>query len=165
MERSCKTPSSHDPAQRPPIQVPSAVPTSEDELKKILRVASLRATSSRIAVLRYLQQQRSPISHAELFDGLTCQDFDRATVYRNLMDLTKAGLVSRADLGDHVWRFELAGLGGEGDSRHPHFVCTACGDVTCLPDAGINISAGLGAPRSVLKSTVDVQLSGVCDRC
>jgi len=48
-----------------------------------------------------------PMSHADVAGELASHGLDRATVYRNLMDLADAGLVSRADHGDHVWRFSL----------------------------------------------------------
>jgi Fur family ferric uptake transcriptional regulator len=138
---------------------------SHEALKNVLRTAQLRATASRLAVLRYLQQGGAPISHAEVVEGLASTGFDRATLYRNLTDLTKVGLVRRTDLGDHVWRFEMATVADAHAQAHPHFVCTACGDVTCLPDAGINIRSGAVAPRALRSAHVDVQLRGICDSC
>ena len=90
---------------------------------------------------------------------------DRTTVYRNLVDLTEAGLVQRTDLGDHVWRFELKR--GEGASiRHPHFTCTDCGTVSCLPEVTLSVKKGKGVPRSLSKQRgVEIQLRGKCDAC
>ena len=73
------------------------------ELKALLRKSGLRSTSARLAVLAHLQRARTPISHAELAKDLVPTGLDRATVYRNLMDLAESGLVARAELGDHVW--------------------------------------------------------------
>src|SRR4051812_24845920 len=72
-----------------------------------LRGAGLRRTGPRVAVLERLEAATAPLSHGEVAAMLTPAGFDRATVYRNLIDLVKKGLVRRADLGDHVWRFEL----------------------------------------------------------
>ena len=74
-------------------------------LQELLRGAGLRSTSARIAVLQCLRSAKSPLSHAELADELTPLGLDKATVFRNLSDLTDAGLVVRTELGDHVWRF------------------------------------------------------------
>src|SRR5688572_21434610 len=70
-----------------------------------LKAAGLRNTAPRVAVLRHLQRAAGPTSHAEIVQELSPLGFDRATLYRNLVDLVDAGLVSRTDLGDHLWRF------------------------------------------------------------
>ncbi len=151
---------------RPTMKPALSAPPPAQALRSLLRGKDLRATASRLAVLQYLQAQSAPISHAELVLGLAGKGFDRATVYRNLIDLSRVGLVSRADLGDHVWRFELtAGRHQASDSAHPHFVCTSCGDISCLPDAGIAIRGSGKVPRSVRSSSYEVQLRGVCDSC
>ena len=82
----------------------------EDEIaliRQILRDASLRCTPARISVLQKLRASNSPLTHAEIAETLVPVGFDKATVFRNLTDLTDAGLVSRTELGDHVWRFEV----------------------------------------------------------
>ena len=81
--------------------------------------------------------------------------------------LTEAGLLRRTDMGDHVWRFELASGPEKGHESglHPHFVCNSCGDVTCLPDDAIEIHVGRGAPKSLKGRTVEIQVKGRCDDC
>lgn len=90
---------------------------------------------------------------------------DRATIYRNLIDLTDAGLASRIDLGDHVWRFEVKRQVGDHVLSHPHFVCSDCGAVSCLPDVTVRIVAGKSAPRSLASKNVAIQLTSRCDDC
>ncbi|MGA9521455.1 MAG: transcriptional repressor [Myxococcaceae bacterium] len=134
------------------------------ELQEVIRAAGLRSTAPRLAVLRFLQQRATPVSHPELVAALGEQGFDRATLYRNLVDLAQTGLVSRRDLGDHVWRYELKRAGGSHQGEHPHFTCTDCGTVECLTDAQVTIAAPKG-PKSVTRRRVEVQLRGVCDDC
>jgi Fur family ferric uptake transcriptional regulator len=106
------------------------------------------------------------MSHAEIFDALEDKGFDRATVYRNLVDLTEVGLLSRTDVGDHVWRFELRRQGQRGhQSEHPHFMCIDCGEVACLPDLNIRIAPTPGIPRAISAKGFEIQLKGQCDRC
>ncbi len=144
----------------------AAKASSVAELQGILRGAGLRSTAPRIAVLRYLQAAAAPVSHPEIFEALAGEGFDRATLYRNLMDLTDAGLVRRTDLGDHVWRFELRGEEQAGHVvEHPHFVCTDCGEVSCLPGVAVKIVTHGDAPESVSSQRVAVQLSGRCNAC
>ncbi len=140
--------------------------SSMSEIRASIRAAGLRGTMSRIAVLSYLQSVTTPLSHAEIFNALEEQGFDRATIYRNLVDLTEVGLLVRTDVGDHVWRFELRRSGPDGrQAEHPHFMCTDCGEVSCLPAVSVNIDPPTAVPRSVRVQQVDVQLKGLCDRC
>lgn len=134
------------------------------ELQAKLRAAGLRSTAPRVAVLRELEAATAPLSHTELVESLGEEGFDRVTLYRNLMDLAEAGLVLRTDLGDHVWRFELKRADGE-HSVHPHFTCTDCGTISCLPESVVRIMPARGAPRALATHQVEVHLRGLCDRC
>lgn len=134
-----------------------------DQMRATLREAGLRATPSRIAVLRLLRASQHPVSHGEVADLLDAEPWDRATIYRNLTDLADAGLVRRTDLGDHVWRFEAVAA-GHGADVHPHFVCTTCGTIECLPDVELALRRSR-TPRAVRARQVEVQVRGVCDAC
>jgi Fur family ferric uptake transcriptional regulator len=136
------------------------------ELRDVLRKAGLRSTGPRVAVLRWLERAGTPVSHPELFEALAQEGFDRATLYRNLVDLAEAGIVRRTDLGDHVWRYELRASEDGHVVEHPHFVCTDCGEVACLPGVDVKIvSGGNETPRSVRSHKFAVQLSGRCNQC
>ena len=128
-----------------------------------LRGSGLRSTPARLAVLSSLESAARPVSHADLVAALADEDIDRVTLYRNLTALTRAGLVRRTDLGDHVWRFESTRSRG-GHAEHPHFSCVECGDNLCLPEASVRVARGRGIPRSTARA-VEIQLRGVCDRC
>ena len=139
---------------------------SLSDIRTTIRAAGLRSTAPRVAVLQRLLQTTTPASHADLFTELADQGFDRATIYRNLMDLTEAGLLSRTDVGDHVWRFELRRAGQQGhQNEHPHFTCTDCGEVSCLRGVNVRISPTPGAPHALSAKNVAVHIKGLCDRC
>jgi Fur family transcriptional regulator, ferric uptake regulator len=143
------------------------VTSTAEEVRKVIRDAGLRVTAPRVAVMLRVEQTQGPVTHAEIADALAPQGWDRATIYRNLTDLTEAGLLRRTDMGDHVWRFELAPASAKGHDTglHPHFVCNTCGDVTCLPDDAIEIQVGHGGPRSLQGREVEIQIKGRCDSC
>ncbi len=131
-----------------------------------LREAGLRVTGPRISVLGILATATTPLSHGEVADKLADAGVDRATIFRNLQDLVSIGMVRRTDLGDHVWRYELATAGGAHPTDgHPHFVCSECGIVSCLSGASISIKASRAAPASVRKGQFELQIRGVCDAC
>jgi len=157
------------------------LPTNLDSLRRTLRDRGLRSTSARLDVIKALAIATGPLSHAEVYDGLSDRGYDRATVYRNLIDLTEHGLVSRTDHGDHVWRFELYNLAErdqrasadhEGDPHgaekhgpkhgpgHPHFICTDCGTVECLD--GDDVTVSLKARKVKVEEVV---VKGTCARC
>jgi Fur family ferric uptake transcriptional regulator len=113
-----------------------------------------------------LAEARKPLTHAEVAEVLAHQGLERVTVYRNLIDLAEADLISRRDLGDHTWRFELRAVGAPAHEKaHPHFVCVSCGGVLCLTDTKVTFDAARGAPRAVRRKELEVQLRGTCDRC
>jgi Fur family ferric uptake transcriptional regulator len=139
---------------------------SLDELRAAVRGVGLRATPSRLAVLEQLRASDAPMSHGDVADRLATQSWDRATIYRNLTDLAEAGLVRRTDVGDHVWRFEAVSADHAG--AHPHFVCTECGTVECLPELELSITRQAlrsKPPRSVKQRQVEVHVRGLCDAC
>lgn len=142
---------------------------SKSDLKSRLREAGLRATAPRLAVFECMMAAQGPLTHADVCERLSAAGFDRATVYRNLADLTDVGLLRRSDLGDHLWRFELKSTDAHHDDHtgevHPHFVCTECGAVACLPDGAVMIAAVKGSPRSLRTGKVDIQVRGACNDC
>lgn len=134
-----------------------------------LQSAGLRCTAARLTVLRRLMQAQHPLSHAELAAALADDGFDRVTVYRNLVELADAGLATRVELGDHVWRFELRPAGSKSAGQHPHFVCTECGKVECLADVDISFKPQRGRARPARKrpsgTITAVLLKGRCANC
>ncbi len=136
----------------------------DQTLRLQLQRAGLRATAPRLAVLALLQAAGRPLSHLDVTTALAGRGFDRATLYRNLMDLTRVGLARRTEFGDRVWRFQTLDAAHVADV-HPHFVCTTCGEVQCLPSQAVAVSARAKGPRALRRGDVEVQLRGVCDRC
>ncbi|PKN46846.1 MAG: transcriptional repressor [Deltaproteobacteria bacterium HGW-Deltaproteobacteria-20] len=144
-----------------------AKPKADVELhahQQAIRDAGLRATPSRIAVLSLLEEAPAPLSHAEVAVALRKNAWDRATLYRNLLDLARVGLARRKDMGDHIWRFERVRAQAH-DTSHPHFVCTTCGRVSCMPGLGVAVRQRIGIPKAVQEREVEVEIRGLCDLC
>ncbi len=134
-----------------------------DELRRRLRDAGLRATSARVAVMELLAKIGTPETHQEISDQLQSLKFDKSTIFRALNDLAAGGLARRMELGDHVWRYELARSpedGDQSDQSHPHLLCVVCGSITCLTenDIEIKVSKAIGPIEDVL-------LKGHCVSC
>lgn len=133
-----------------------------NEARKLLRESGLRSTPARISVINALKRSTKPQTHAELADQLVPLGFDKATVFRNLTDLTEAELVLRTELGDHVWRFELRDPSHD-RSSHPHFVCTDCGTVSCIDEMALP-SPSLRRSLNISRIS-EVLVKGHCGTC
>ncbi len=141
-----------------------------ERIRQNIRKAELRATTGRISVMERLHRARRPLTHSELVAAMVPEGFDRASIFRNLVDLTEAGLISRTDLGDHVWRFSAKDENDYSRSeshytQHPHFVCIECGDVQCLESVRVSVKKGRRAPRAVGQRQVEINFRGYCDDC
>jgi Fur family ferric uptake transcriptional regulator len=64
-----------------------------------------------------------------------------------------------------MWRFELQRGSADHKRQHPHFLCTDCGEVSCLPETAIALKAGGGTPKAFKKGALAVQVQGQCDDC
>jgi Fur family ferric uptake transcriptional regulator len=145
---------------------PAAADKPFDAARARLREAGLRCTAARLAVLDHVMTATGPKTHAEVAESLIDRGFDQATIYRNLTELTEAKIVSRVDLGDHVWRFELRrGHDHAAGEDHPHFLCTSCGEVSCLDDVNIAITPKPATKKSGIRSVNEVLLKGQCENC
>ena len=136
-----------------------------DAHRNKIRAAGLRCTPARLSVLEHLSAAARPLTHAEVADQLATKGFDRATIYRNLVELAEVGLAARIELGDHVWRFEIKRAGHEQPSEHPHFVCVDCGEVSCLPSESVRFTPPLAGKSSLLGQVTEVLLKGHCGQC
>ena len=134
------------------------------EARAALKDVQLRCTASRIAVLQFVSGQAAPQSHANLADALVPEGYDKSTLYRCLVEMAEAGLLSRLELGDHAWRFAFHSGAGRHASHHPHFVCVDCGKVECLPDIKVQVQAKKGKPQ-VPGEITEVTLKGHCTAC
>lgn len=138
------------------------------ETKQRLRDLGLKVTPPRLAVLRVLELADRPLSHAEVVARLPSQQpsageaqWDRATVYRNLIALAGVGLARITSHAGGIGRYELVRQRQE--CTHPHFVCDDCGVVSCLPEAEVVTKRNTRWSESL--RTAEVQFVGRCPSC
>ena len=136
---------------------------SLDLVKQAIRVAGLRATPARIATLQMLQESSSPLTHAVVAEHLATSGVDKATAFRNLNDMTDAGLLRRTEVGDHVWRFEAVMQDGHDKGGHPHFLCVDCGTVSCMDDVKLTSSSQRQSEK--FGEVTEILLRGHCNDC
>lgn len=137
--------------------------SDKTEIRDAIRAAGLRATPARMATLEMLQDAGSPLTHADVAEHLAESGIDKATAFRNLNDMTDAGLLRRSELGDHVWRFEPIRASEHHESSHPHFLCVDCGSVSCLEDVTLTASSRRASEK--IGEITEILLRGHCNEC
>jgi Fur family ferric uptake transcriptional regulator len=136
-----------------------------DKYVEVLRSRRLKATPTRLLVLEILDRAQGPQSAEVIHEqASTHRPTDKVTVYRTLEALYRAGLVEKARAGGRAWLYHLiAALGHE---NHPHFLCSGCGSLECLPPDTVNLD--YDRLRSVFPARLDhlrISLDGVCPKC
>jgi len=110
------------------------------EAERWLRQLHQRVTRARVMILGVLLAARRSLTHHEIAEHLQLQHerIDAVTVYRVLDWLVENAIAHRVAGADRAWRFAVIRPQGEiidrlsGDT-HPHFHCTVCDQMTCLP--------------------------------
>ena len=138
----------------------------DDEINALLRRADQRYTKGRRALVAALRSIGQPITIPQILeagDGLA-----QSSVYRNLVVLEEAGVVTRIVTNDEFARYELAESLTE---HHHHLICSSCGDVTDF-SLGSRTEASLDKALHQIADaagfTVEghrLDLVGVCNDC
>jgi len=134
---------------------------TRQEAKDLIHEAGLRATAPRVAVLRTLVGSPKPLSHSEVIGAVGSNEWDQATLYRNLLKLVEAKLARVASQMGGITRYEVRD--DDDPHVHPHFSCQTCGKVECLPEARVGGRVEVRWHRSLAES--QLQLIGQCPDC
>jgi Fur family transcriptional regulator, ferric uptake regulator len=142
-----------------PVITGSGDPTTVEGVLEIVRQQGGRVTSSRRLLLRALFDSKDHHTAEELAAEVQAQapDIHLSTIYRNLDELERLGVIVHAHLGHGPATYHLA------TSAHGHFVCEECGKMIEAPDA---MFAGLAkAARTRFGFTIDPHHFGMLGRC
>ncbi len=95
----------------------------KESLLQIIRTHGLRLTKTRQGLFELFLALHTPLSALRILDELACRGLsvNKTTVYRELEQLEKIGIVKSLSLGDRKQYFELATR-----DHHHHFVCIEC---------------------------------------
>jgi len=130
---------------------------------KLLRVAGLKATPGRIALLSYLQKNKKPMTVDSIEKGLK-GFLNKVTVYRALLDLTAARLVLKVDLGHVHAHYEFL----DRHNHHHHIVCKNCGDIEDIDMRDMETLEKTALNKSKLFTEIvthSLEFFGVCNTC
>lgn len=109
---------------------PGAESDAIDAVLACLRERGGRATPARRLLLGALFGSDKHRSAEELTAEVHAQapDVNISTIYRNLEELVRLGVVDRAQMGGRSAAYHLA------SAAHGHLVCEQCGSMTEVPD-------------------------------
>ena len=104
--------------------------SSVDEVLRLVRSRGGRATPSRRVLLEVLFEADGHMTAEELAEAVQARapDVHISTIYRNVEDLERLGVVVHAHMGHGPAAYQLASL------AHGHFICEACGATLEAPD-------------------------------
>ncbi len=129
----------------------------------LLRRAGCRPTAQRLLVLQALAgDDHVSAEHVLAHARDRYPAINASTVYRTLDALVAAGIACRTDLGADRLYFELAR-----EHRHHHVVCTGCGAVSHLHDAGLRPLADAVRAETgyALSGDREITVPGLCPAC
>jgi Fur family transcriptional regulator, ferric uptake regulator len=136
----------------------AAVSTVEDVLA-LLRAGGGRASSSRRVLLEVLFESKKHLDADELAEAVQIRapDVHISTIYRNLDELQRLGVVVHSHLGHGRATYQLASL------AHAHFICEDCGATIEAPD---ELFRGLArTARTKLGFSIDPHHFAILGRC
>ena len=131
-----------------------------EAIKRSLEGSGLRCTSQRYAVMKFLMEQKSHPTAAEIYEAVNRVDpqSSRATTYNNLRDLVQAGLVREVAVEGRAARFDAKGV------RHHHFICERCGNVEDIEWYSVP-TPGPGALGKRVLRECELIFRGLCAKC
>jgi Fur family transcriptional regulator, ferric uptake regulator len=128
-----------------------------------LRAAGKRMTSQRKLVMDILSQAEGHLDASDIYELGRRQDarLSLATVYRTLSVLKETGVVRELHLDDEHHHYEL-----DGQDKHSHLVCLACGRVIEMEStAFVEAALAAGEAHGFEIASAQVELTGYCADC
>lgn len=129
-----------------------------------LRADGERITKARVALIEILAGSDDHLSAEDIADRMDggASSTHRATVYRTLESLVKAGIVAHVHLPHGSARYHLVDTA----RAHLHLLCRECGDIIdAPPDLLDEVRERLGDSAGFRLDPDHVALTGWCRRC
>jgi Fur family transcriptional regulator, ferric uptake regulator len=130
-----------------------------DEVLALVRARGGRATPSRRVLLEVLFEAEGHLNADELAEVVQVRapDVHISTIYRNLEDLQRMGVVVHSHLGHGPATYQLA------SQAHAHFICEECGAMIEAPE---DLFRGLArTAKTRLGFSIDPRHFAILGRC
>lgn len=135
-----------------------------ERFREYLRAYNHPVTPQRLRVAEVLFGTHRHISADEIREVLEArgESIGKATIYRTLDLLSKAGLTREQDFGEGFRRYEAR----PARPRHEHLVCTRCGKVIEFEsDAVDRLESEIAALHRFRPSRHKLEIYGLCEEC
>ncbi len=136
----------------------------EKSIQSLLRKSRLSVTESRVKILELFLSGQGALAHGDI-EKKTGEKFDRVTVYRTLQVFLNKGIIHTIPTADNSIRYALCREEceeGHHHDNHVHFICTGCGNTTCLDEVSI---PAIQLPQGYRQKQVEMVVSGTCRTC
>ena len=133
-----------------------------DAILARMRASGGRATPARRLLLRALTDGHGHQSAEELAARVhgTAPDINLSTIYRNLDELERLGVIDRTHIGHGPATYHLAA------NSHGHLLCEKCGSLTEVPDAVFSaLAATLLEEHGFAIEPRHLAVTGRCANC
>ena len=104
---------------------------SKQEIYNIIRAKGQRLTTQkRITLEILLKNADRMLSVQDIKSYVNSEDnIDNATIYRNIQNFMRLGILESMLDGSGVFRYTL----NKGHKHHHHLICIECGGIICIP--------------------------------
>jgi Fur family transcriptional regulator, ferric uptake regulator len=130
-----------------------------DDVLAVLRAHGGRSTSGRRVLLEVLFDSQGHLTAEDLAGGVQARapDIHMSTIYRNLEELERIGVVVHSHLGHGPATYQLS------SHAHAHFLCEECGTTLEAPD---ELFRGLArTAKTRLGFSIDPRHFAILGRC
>lgn len=128
-----------------------------------LREHELKATRTRLAVLKLLERANHPVDVATIIDYLDKSNIkaDPVTAFRIVNQFTDKGLIKKIQLHEGKFRYEHSAK-----ADHHHFVCERCGAIEDISDCNIDVlEHHVQQKKGLLIKRHSLEFFGICKQC
>jgi Fur family ferric uptake transcriptional regulator len=142
-----------------PLELGEVDFSTVDSVLALVRSQGGRATTSRRVLLEVLFDAEGHLSAEELAEAVQdrAPDVHLSTIYRNVEELQRLGVIVHSHLGHGPATYQLA------SHAHAHFICEGCGSVIEAPD---EVFRGLArTAKTKLGFSIDPHHFAILGRC
>ncbi|MFW6134114.1 MAG: Fur family transcriptional regulator [Elusimicrobiota bacterium] len=134
------------------------------KFKKYLKQNDYRWTSQRAAILNTLASSKDHLTADDIYIIVKKNNpkIGRATVFRTLKLMVKAGIARQVNFGEKKARYELK----SDEKHHDHLVCILCGRCYEFYDSEIErLQDKIVKKYEFLPKYHRMEIFGVCNKC
>lgn len=124
-----------------------------------LEERGIRASSQRILMLEYLQQNNVHPTADKIFVDLSSKlpTISKATVYNNLKLFLNKGIIKEVNIDNNEVHYDMVMM------DHAHFICNKCHKIEDLPVTKMELDTSEIMGYEI--NSQDVLLKGICKDC